>query len=157
MHSGFVSNTNLRDRRASSYRCQRSTIGAVLKLLFTLFEYHADYFSYYADYLNNTNGVSGEYSLCKSVSMISGGGAEAVNYNSSSTTLFPCPMDGRPLLLPGSIRVLEVFINLLGGGGTLVLPHVIRKTQINTYLNSQNNEHNMHNYHNTYICNNSYN
>ncbi len=33
-----MSNDNLRDRQASDYRCQRSTVGAVLKLLFTLFE-----------------------------------------------------------------------------------------------------------------------
>ncbi len=38
----------------------------------------------------------------------------------------------------------------LGDGCMLVLPHVIRKTQVDTDLNSQNNQHNMHNYHNTY-------
>jgi hypothetical protein len=73
---------NLRDRQASFYRCQRSNVGVVLKLLFTLFEYYADYFSYYADYFKNTNGVSGEYSLWKSVSMISGGDAEAATHHS---------------------------------------------------------------------------
>ncbi len=57
MYSGFMSNTKLRDRQASSYRCQSSTVSAVLKLLFTLFDYYADYFSYYTYYFKNTNGV----------------------------------------------------------------------------------------------------
>jgi hypothetical protein len=60
------------------------------------------------------------------------------------------------LRLLGRIRVLDVFkptiahgltilsaqsINLLGDGGTLGLPHVIRKIQIDTDLNSQNDQH----------------
>jgi hypothetical protein len=111
MYSGFMSNTNLRDRQASSYRCQGSTVGAVLKQLFTLFEYYADYFSYYADNFKNTNGVSGEYSFWKSVSMISGGGAEAATHHSSSTTIFPCPMDGP--IAPSSCRAAYVSLRYL--------------------------------------------
>ncbi len=78
--------------------------------------------------------------------------------NSSFIVHFHLPLSNGwadcPLLLPGSIRVLEAFkptsphgwtklsaqsINLVGDGGTLVLSHVIRKTLIDTYLNSQNN------------------
>ena len=77
-----MGNTKLRDGQASSYRCQRSTVGAVLKLLFTLFDYYANYFSYYTHYFKNTNGISGEHSLRKSASMISGGDAEAVDHHS---------------------------------------------------------------------------
>ncbi len=50
MYSGCVNNTKPRDGQASSYCCQRSTVGAALKLLFTLFDYYADYFSYYTHY-----------------------------------------------------------------------------------------------------------
>jgi hypothetical protein len=70
--------------------------------------------------------------------------------NSSFIVHYPLPLSNGwancPLLLLGCIRVLEVFqptsphgqsINLLGDGGTLVLPHVISKTQIDAYLNSQ--------------------
>jgi hypothetical protein len=81
-------------------------ISAINQRLFTLCDYCADYFSYYTHYFKTTNGVSGEYSLWKSASMISGGsaevanhhsqaaGAEAANHPKSSTTIFPCPMDG---------------------------------------------------------------
>jgi hypothetical protein len=100
MLSGFMSNANLRDRQASSYRCQRSTVGAVFEAIIHIFRYYADYFSYYADYFKNTNGVSGEYSLWKSVSIISGGCAQAATHHSSSTTIFPCPID--ELVAPSS-------------------------------------------------------
>jgi hypothetical protein len=57
-------------------------ISAMNQPLFTLFEYYADYFSYYTHYFKNTNGVSGECSLRKPASMISGGGSEAANHHS---------------------------------------------------------------------------
>ncbi len=110
MYSGFMSNTNLREGQARCYHCQRSTVGAVL-LLFTLFDYSADYFSYYTDYFKNTNGISREYSLWKSVSMISGGCAEAANHHSSSTTIFPCPMDG--LIAPSSCQAVYMTLKYI--------------------------------------------
>jgi hypothetical protein len=57
----------------------------------------------------------------------------------------------------GLTKLSAQSINLLGDGVKLVLPHVIRKTKIDTNLNSQNNQHNMHNYHNTYMHNNYHN
>jgi hypothetical protein len=57
---------------------------AINQLLFTLFDYYADYFSYYTHYFRNTNGVSGEHPLQKSASMISGGGAEAAEHHSQA-------------------------------------------------------------------------
>ncbi len=45
-----MSNAKLGDRQESSDRCSRPTEGAVLKLLFTLFDYYTDYFSYYTHY-----------------------------------------------------------------------------------------------------------
>jgi hypothetical protein len=64
-------------------------------------------------------------------------GAEAANHPSSSTTIFPCPMDGP--MAPSSCRAAYVSLRYLSqpDGGMLVLPHVIRKTQIDTDLNSQ--------------------
>ncbi len=87
-YSGCMSNTKLRDGQASSYRCQRSSVCAVLKLSFTLFDYYANYFSYYTHYLKNTSGVSGpgdsDYSWRKFASMISRGGTEAANHYSQA-------------------------------------------------------------------------
>jgi hypothetical protein len=34
--------------------------------------------------ISNTNGISGEYSLCRSASMISGGGTEEANHHSQA-------------------------------------------------------------------------
>ncbi len=155
-----MSNTKLRDRQASSNRCQLPTAGAVLKLLFTLFDYYADFFCYYIYYFKISSGVLGEYSLRKSASMFCGSGTEAANHHSagaeaenhpsSSTTIFPCPMDGP--IAPSSCRAAYVSYRYLSqpDGGTLVLPHVISKTQIDKDLNSQNHHHNMHNFHNKY-------
>ncbi len=39
----FMSNKKPRDRQESFNRCQRPTVGAVFKLLFTLSDYNADY------------------------------------------------------------------------------------------------------------------
>ncbi len=72
MYSGFMSNTKPRDWQESSNRCQRPTVGAVLKLLLTLSDYYAYYFSYYTHDFKTTNCVSGQYSLRKSAFMISG-------------------------------------------------------------------------------------
>jgi hypothetical protein len=92
-----MSNTKVWDRQASSYSCQRPTVGAVLKLLIQLKDYYAEYISYYTSYFQNTNGVSGENSLRKSTSMISRRGAEAAKHHSAgaaaanhplSTTIF---------------------------------------------------------------------
>jgi hypothetical protein len=57
---------------------------AINQLLFTLFDYYADYFSYCTHCFQNTNGGLGEYSLRKSASMIFRGGAEAANHHSQA-------------------------------------------------------------------------
>jgi hypothetical protein len=83
MYSGFMSNIKPKDRQGSSNRCQRPTVGAVLQLLFTLSDYHADYFSYYTHCFKTMNCVSGQYSLWKSACMICRGSTEAANHHST--------------------------------------------------------------------------
>jgi hypothetical protein len=86
---------------------RRCSFEAIIRFILPLFYYYYVYhdFSYYSHYSQNKNGVADEYSLRKSSSKLSRGGTEAGNHHSagaqagnhpepSSTTSFPCPMDG---------------------------------------------------------------
>lgn len=92
MYNDSMCYAELSHQQEGSQRCQKRPICAVLKLLFTLFDYYSNYFNHYTYYFKTRNCDLGENSLQKSAHLA---GAEAAQHqSSSSTTKRPCPTAG---------------------------------------------------------------